>query len=507
MTGRPRGSDTPLSGGIAEHGLVGFIWMTGGVSIQAALQFAVTAAFARLLVPEEIGVAATAAAIVGFATVVSGAGVSAAITQRPVVTERHVSTAFAALLATSGAVTVAILVLAPTVATVMAMPDLAGVLRGCAPLFLLQGAAGVAYGLALRHLRFRVVALCEWVSYGVGFGLVGVAMAWSGAGVWSVVVALVVQAAVRLLLLWTVERHPVRIGIHRAELRDLVGYSSGLTLGLVGGYVAMNIDDLVVARYLDATNVAVYSRAYVLMAFPAALFGRILEVVIFPLLAQLQADRRRLGAAYVRGASLTAVLAMPASVFVVIYAEEIVAVVLGSQWTATVQPLRIIAVAIIFTMSHKLSDALAKSTGAVFSRAWRLWGYAAAVFAGSLVGRHWGVEGVAVAVGLAALADAVVMAQLARRETALGWPAILAPYVRGGALMAIGAALGVITRSATDILDLPAVIALAGGALAFAGAAGLLWRVVPGFFGPDVAWAVASVHGRIRPRAVPRVPG
>ena len=496
----------PPSGGLAEHGLIGFVWMTGGVGVQAMLQFAVTAAFARLLVPEEIGVAATAAAIVGFGTIIAGAGVSAAVTQRPTIVDRHITTAFTTMLVASAAVTLAVVSLAPFVAEFMAMPDLGPVLRGCAPVFVLQGAAGVAYALALRRLRFRVVALCELVSYAVGFGVVGVVLAWRDAGVWAIVAALVVQAAVRLILLWAVERHPVRLRIDRAALRDLVGYSSGLTLGLVGGYVAMNIDDLVVARYLDATNVGIYSRAYVLMAFPAALFGRVLEVVVFPLLAQVQSDRPRLGAAYLRGVSLTAVLAMPASVFVVIFAEEIVAVVLGPQWTATVLPLRVIAIAIIFTMSHKLSDALAKSTGAVFSRAWRIWGYAVAVLAGSLVGQGWGVEGVAVAVSTAALADAIVMTQLACRETGLGWGAVARPYIRGVALTAVAAALSLATKSATDALDAPVVVALASGVLVAACGAALLWRVVPNLFGPDLQWAVGSVHCRIRQQIPRRVP-
>ena len=61
--------------------------------------------------------------------------------------------------------------------------------------FTLTGASAVAFALLRRDMRFKGIALADIAAYAIGYGLVGVSVALTGGGVWSLVAASLTQAA------------------------------------------------------------------------------------------------------------------------------------------------------------------------------------------------------------------------------------------------------------------------------------------------------------------------
>jgi hypothetical protein len=92
---------------------------------------------------------------------------------------------------------------------------------------------------------------------------------------------------------------------------------------------------------------------------------------------------------------------------------------LGQICREVVLPLQILACCRLFRMSYKMSDSLARATGAVYRRAWRQVIYAALVLAGTYVGQFWGLPGVAVGVAIALIVNFLLMAHLSLQLTNL----------------------------------------------------------------------------------------
>ncbi len=63
-----------------------------------------------------------------------------------------------------------------------------------------------------------------------------------------------------------------------------------------------------------------------------------------------------------------------------------------------VVPFQILALGMFFRTSYKLSDTIARATGAVYDRAWRQAVFAIAIAVGSLIGQLWGLPGVVLGV-------------------------------------------------------------------------------------------------------------
>jgi hypothetical protein len=169
--------------------------------------------------------------------------------------------------------------------------------------------------------------------------------------------------------------------------------------------VALRADQLVVGRWLGAEALGIYGRAYCFVGMPANLFGTVVDRVIFPAMAVVQ-DRQKLAEAYSRAVGLVALTTIPLSAVLFALAPEIVRILLGPHWDSVVTPFRILVTVLIFRTSYKMSDSLARATGAVYRRAWRQWLYAGAVFLGAWLGQFWGTAGVAGVAALCNLPDA-----------------------------------------------------------------------------------------------------
>src|SRR5438045_7492786 len=98
------------------------------------------------------------------------------------------------------------------------------------------------------------------------------------------------------------------------------------------------------------------------MVMPSSLFGNALDRTLFPAMAKVQDDKQRLIKAYLAGTSLIALVAMPISVLFVFMAPEIISILLGKNWLAVILPFRILACSLLFRMSYKMSDSIARAT-------------------------------------------------------------------------------------------------------------------------------------------------
>jgi PST family polysaccharide transporter len=167
-------------------------------------------------------------------------------------------------------------------------------------------------------------------------------------------------------------------------------------------------------------------------------------------------------------------------------APEIVLVLLGPAWAGVVVPFRILALGMLFRTSYKLSDSVARATGAVYARAWRQAVFAGAVVAGSLIGQLWGVDGVALGVVAAIALNFALMAQLSLRLTGLRWADFGAAHLPAFALSAaLGVGTWLLLGWSRGLQVAPLVLLLEVALFAAAGGLLLCWCIPALFLGQD----------------------
>lgn len=420
--------------GLAKLSLVGMFWTGLSMGALALAEVAALIVMARLLSPNDFGLYAAALVVIKFSAIFEGLGVAPAIVQRPALEERHLRVGFTLSLLLSLSVAALVWALAPAIADVLRLPDLPPIVRGGCLVFLCQGFYMVAQASAQRALRFRWLAGVDACAFAVGFVVAGPVLAWLGFGIWALISALVIQHFVRMVALLFGQPHAKRPLLERRAIGELLYFGGGFTLARICNYLAGQADKLVVGRWLGAETLGIYAVATQLMTAPAAIFGQILDRVLFPTMALVQQEPARLARAYRSGVAACALLVLPAGVILAIVAPELVLVLLGAGWEGVVVPLQILALGMLFRTSYKLSDSIARATGAVYARAWRQAAFAIAVTVGSLIGQLWGVAGVALGVVAAVTINFLLMAQLSLRLAGMRWSDFAMAHLPGVAL-------------------------------------------------------------------------
>ncbi|QHL88825.1 oligosaccharide flippase family protein [Nibribacter ruber] len=420
---------------LTERTFSGFLYLITGSGLQIVLKIGVLAILARLVSPKEFGVMGLALVILELSKMFTQMGVGPAIVQRPELEERHLTTGFTLSILMGLLFSSMLLLGAPLIALFFKMEGLVPVIRAISLVFLVDSFTLIGQALLQRNMQFKTSAMIELASYAVGYGAVGIVLGKMGWGVWALVAANISQAVINALLLLRLQPFPKRLGFDKDAFRELIYFGGGMTMGRIGNFLATQGDNLVIGRTLGPVALGIYGRAYQFMVMPASLFGNALDKALFPAMAKVQGDTQKIGKAFLTGVSMIALLAMPLSVVLVLLAPEIVLTLLGRKWVEVILPFQILACSLLFRMSYKLSDTLARATGAVYQRAWRQIIYAGLVFIGAIIGHYWGLYGVATGIAVALTANFFMMAQLSTRLAGISWASILKVHQEGFLLM------------------------------------------------------------------------
>ena len=454
-------------------------WVAWGSGAVALLKVMVLVILTRLLTPADFGLVSAALVVITFSLNFSQLGLGPALIHRPDLQPRHVSSAFYASAGFGLLVAAIIWLAAPRIAGFFRMEHLTPVVRALALVFPITGIATVSESLLQRDLRFRLLANRDVFAYGFGYGIVGVGLALLGWGVWALVLAHLTQVVLRTAILLRASPSPIPARPTWGSFVELMDYGVGQSISRVGAIMANQADNLVVGRWLGAVPLGEYSRAYQLMSVPTGLLGDVLDKVLFPTMARVQDDARRLAVAFLQGTALLALITLPVGVVAAVLAPELVAVAFGSRWAGLVAPFQVLALGMMFRTCYRMSDSLSRATGKVYRRAWRQGLFALLVFLGALVGQTWGVAGVAGGVLLAYFVNYISMAQLSLAITQVSWgrfvqvqlPAVRLTLVVGTATMA--------TMLGMRQTGLPPAAGLATGVLAAVGSGLIVVWVAP----------------------------
>ncbi|ACK53877.1 lipopolysaccharide biosynthesis protein [Thauera aminoaromatica] len=471
----------------------GVLWVAFGTGAQVFLQFLLLVALSRLLTPSEFGQVTAALTVVSLSTIFSQMGVGQALVQSESVTVEHKRVAWTLSMLSGAFICSGIFYISDEIQSFYAIDGLGDLVRILAFVFPIVGFGVVSESSLQRSLRFKELMGARVTSYLFGYGLVSLVLAYAGLGASALAYGFLAQAFLFSSLVYIASSHSLRPSLRLGVLKGLVRFGSGLTLAKVGNYLATQGDYVIVGKLLGVTSLGVYSRAYQLLMLPTNLIGTVLEKVLFPTLSLIQEDKKQLQSVYEKGFALVALLTFPLMAFSIVFGDEIVKTILGSQWHDVVAPFQILIAVLFFRTAYKLNESLIKAAGRVFQLATIQWVYASAVVSFSIAGASWGLNGVSVGVGLSVLVNYFLTAHLLGRVIPVSWGQnmkLLVPgLATGGVVLCTSLLVKIIAHG-----DLVPLLMLVVGAGLSVISLGCLSYVFPNMFlGAEGVWLVKKL--------------
>ncbi len=297
---------------------------------------------ARLLLPEEFGLAALALVFASLVLVFSDLALGAALVQRKMIDEDDRSTAFWMTVGCGVLFTGAGYALAGPVAALYGEPDVKPLLQVLSLSFFLTALGATQQSLLLREMNFKRLEGLTVLA-----ALIGVAgavvLAALNAGAWAIIGQQLVTAAATTALMWRAAPWRPRLIFSRASLIDLGSFSSYLVGHRLMYYLHQNADRFLIGRFLGTASLGAYAIAYNIMLAPAARIAGPVQRVLAPAFSRMQDEPERIAAAWARVTRLVGAIAIPALSGVVVVAPDFVPVVLGEHWNAAIPVVQLLA--------------------------------------------------------------------------------------------------------------------------------------------------------------------
>jgi PST family polysaccharide transporter len=398
-------------GGAVKTGIVWLIAERGAVQFLNVLSSVV---LARLLTPNDFGIAGVAALFTGLSSRLSKHGFGMAIVQRRDLRPDHVSTLFVTAIVMNGLTYGALVGISPLVGAYYGNPLIASVLSVSALNFLVRCVGVCPSALLRRQMNFRAITIGSIADYAVNI-VVSAVLAWNGWGVWSLVYGGLAGGFTDKVVMLVAARWRPSLRASRRAFSELFGFGMGVSLKSTFTYCTDNVDNFIVSKWLGTAALGLYEKAFRLMDLPVKEMSARMVGVLFPAFARMQHDPERFRAAFRKILLAVALVGYPVFGTLIVLAPAIVHVMYGPRWSATVVPFQILCLAAVpRMMSHVIGSAL-NAAGAIGAEVKRRGVLMVVLALGALAGTRWGLPGVAAAVVVVNVLSVTTITAVLRR--------------------------------------------------------------------------------------------
>ncbi len=318
------------------------LWATLGNWIQQGFSLVTLLVVARFIEPAAFGLITTALLFVLLVQRVLLESIGFAVLRAPELTPSRLDAAFA--LSAGGGVLLGGLLFAGSgvLATSFDEPGLRPVLMALAAMPLIDGLTTVQTGLLRRDMRFKALAMRTlWAN--LGSGVAGIALAYAGAGVWSLVTQQLISSVGGLVAIWVAcEWRPGRRW-HRADFRELAAFGLPMVGNALLFVLSNRLDVLVLAAASNASVTGTYSLAKRLVRAVTDLFvsGAVtVSLSVFSAAGNDAEARTRLLRDKLR---TIAFIAYPLYAGLGCVAADLIPLLLGARWIDVVPTLQVLA--------------------------------------------------------------------------------------------------------------------------------------------------------------------
>lgn len=334
-------------GELKDKTLSGVKWNAIGRFSTQGVSFVISILLARILTPSDYGVVGMIGIFMAIAQTFIDSGFGSALIRKKDCSDTDFSTAFYFNIAVGVICYLILFFSAPLIADFFDTPILRDIVRVLSINLFLNSLSIVQSAKLTAAVDFKSQAKVSLAATIVS-GCVGLAMAYCGFGVWSLVYQSVSLSLVRTLLLWKITKwKPLRI-FSKQSFKYLFGFGSKiLTAGLLDTLYA-NLTTIIIGKFYTPKDLGFYSRGESLATLPSSNLTGILQSVTYPILSKIQDDDNRLIQVYRKYIRITSMVIFFGMFLIAALAKPLIITLFTDKWESSIIYLQVFCFAYMF---------------------------------------------------------------------------------------------------------------------------------------------------------------
>lgn len=332
----------------------GMVWTTAAKFAVQGFNFIQGIILARLLDPSDFGLIAMAGVFTAISATFVDSGFSNALVRNKERTEMDYSTTFVTNVALSLFFCLLLCACSGLIADFYHQDKLRKIVILCASQLFL-GSINAVQGTRLTiNLDFRTKGIINVISV-VVTGLVTIAMAFMGYGVWSLIYPLFFKIVLEFFLYRYFQHWFPKLQFSWESWKKSFSFGSKLLLSSLINTLYGNIAPLIIGKKYSAADLGYYNKAEGYAALPSKTATQVLGGVTFPVLAEVQDDMEALQSVYRRLIRLSAYVVFPLMMGIAALARPLIICLITEKWSQSILYLQIVCFALMWYPVHSLN--------------------------------------------------------------------------------------------------------------------------------------------------------
>lgn len=328
------------------------VWSAAETFGHQGVQLVVYIFLARLVSPEEFGLAAMLTVFFSVGQILADSGFSNALIQKKDADQLDRSTVFYFNLVVGVLLSGLLCLASGWIAEFYNQPVLQPLSMAMSLMILFTSFGLIQQALTRKEMDFLTRAKSAVIAALLAGGI-SLTLAYQGAGVWALAAQMILMRLFQSLLLWVFHHWRPDWAFSFSRLREMSGFGSKmLAAGLFNAFFS-NLSILVIGKVYTPTDVGYYSNAWRYERYVANNLTTVLSRVTLPAFSRHQDDLKQLRELFIKFLRVGSIAIFPVMGLLCGIASPLFETVLGPQWLPSAPLFQILCIVALF---HPLSS-------------------------------------------------------------------------------------------------------------------------------------------------------
>ena len=339
-------------------------WLAIGKLSGQILNWVITIIVIRLLTPVDYGLMASAGIFVGFLSLISELGFSAAIIQSKSIEDKIKQQIFGIVIVVGLVFFLSLFFLSVYIAEFLSDIRLTQIIKVLSFQFLLIPLLTIPKSIIEKEMRFKQKSIIDFIASIVS-AILTLIFAIAGYGVWSLIFGSFTVIIVQMIG-YNIISPFIKLPLLRFNgMKEFVLFSGYVTLEKMVWYFYTQADVLIVGKMLGQEVLGYYSLAMHLASLIIQKISPLLSQVAFPAYSKIQNDLDLVGSYFLKSVRIISVLVFPVFIGLSSISKEVIIIFIGNNWLQSIIPFKLLCLVMPFRMLGVLVPSPLKAIGKV----------------------------------------------------------------------------------------------------------------------------------------------
>ncbi len=326
---------------LKSKGIGAFFWDFVGKIARYGTTFIVTIFLARLLEPSEFGLIAMIMVIVMVAMVFTDVGLGGALIQRRRVLPVHYASVFYFNVFIGGILTLITFFSATWISEFYNNKQLIPITQVISLLFFINAFSSVQTNKLRKELNYAALTKAD-VSAAVLSGVTGIALAFYGAGVWSLVAQVMSRGVLYNIFVWSASKWVPSLLFSFKALKQLWGFGFRMFLSALLEVIFTRLDIIIIGKLFTPAVLGFFDQAKRLNLMIMQLSSGSIMAVLFPVLSKVQNDLPRFQNIVLKILGIISFVVFFLLGIMYLISEELIVLLFTEKWLPSVEYFKIL---------------------------------------------------------------------------------------------------------------------------------------------------------------------